>query len=71
MEGSLLDDSVNAIAGCVLGGLDLEVVLLGGDRKEAPDAVSLPLGGFHNAGDGRSWGLTDHRQNLRAFASRA
>ena len=39
-------DLVYAIAGLGLCGLDLEAVLLGGGREEAPNAVGLPIRGF-------------------------
>jgi hypothetical protein len=40
----LLFDLIDPIARLGLGGLDLEAVLLGGGREEAPDAVRLSQG---------------------------
>jgi len=43
-------DLVHAIPGLGLRGLDLETVLLGGGREEAPDRMFLPIRGFHDLG---------------------
>ena len=54
---------VYAIAGLGLRGLDLEAVLLGGGREEAPNRMFLPIRGFHDLGNGRPFGPPDQFQN--------
>jgi hypothetical protein len=39
-------DLIYAVAGLGLRGFDLEAVLLGGGREEAPDAMGKPIRGF-------------------------
>jgi hypothetical protein len=65
---SLFLDLVYAIAGLGLRGLDLEAVLLGGGREEAPDRMFLPIRGFHNLGQARPLGPPDQPQDLCALA---
>jgi hypothetical protein len=46
----LFFDLVHAVASFGLCGLDLEAVLLGGGREEAPNAVRLPIRGLLDLG---------------------
>jgi hypothetical protein len=59
---------VYAIARLGLRGLDLETVLLGGGRKEAPDRMFLPIRSSHNLGQARPFGPPDQFQDLCALA---
>ena len=52
-------DLINPIPRLSLRGFDLEAVLLGGGREEAPHAVGLPRSCFHNLGQGRPFGPPD------------
>jgi hypothetical protein len=64
----LLLDLVYAIAGLGLRGLDLETVLLGRGREEAPDRVFLPIRVFRDLGQSRPLGSPDQFQDLGALA---
>ena len=64
----LLPNLVYAIAHLSFRGLDLESVLLGGGREEAPDRMFLPIRGFHDLGQRCSLGPPDQFQNFCAFA---
>jgi hypothetical protein len=64
----LLLDLVYAIARLGLGGLDLEIVLLGGGREKAPDRMFLPIRNFHDLGQRRPSGSPDQFQDLCTFA---
>jgi hypothetical protein len=64
----LLLNLVYAIARLCLRGLDLEAVLLGGGREEAPDRMFLPIRGFHDLGQGHPLGPANQRQDFRALA---
>jgi hypothetical protein len=64
----LLLDLVYAIAGLGLCGLDLDAVLLGGGREEAPDAVRLPIRGLLDFSEASPLGPPNHFQDYRALA---
>src|SRR6266567_535609 len=67
--------SVKSRIGCykkkavsLAAGGNLEAVLLGGGREEAPHAVRLQIRGLLNLGQGCSLGAFNQGQNLRALA---
>src|ERR1700682_6488480 len=62
----LLPNLVYAIARLGLRGLDLEAVLLGGGREEAPDRMFLPIRSFSDLDQDRSLGPPDQFQDLCA-----
>ena len=68
-RGLSAGDFVEAIAGLGFCGFDFEPVLLGGSGEEAPYAVGLPVGLFHNLGEGGSALSLEQGDNLAIIGS--
>src|SRR5882724_10394428 len=62
---SLFGCLVDRVAGFVLRGCDVDLVLLGGGGNEAPNAVGLPVGGLHDLGGDGTLDTSDHLQDFR------